>query len=241
MSAFNGAGTFVISGAGLPVVTGTTISSTVENQLNTDLATGLTTCITKDGQSTTTALIPFAVGLKSDILSPFTTNGLISVTAGLKTDILAPYTANGPVALTAGQLGFPAVQNPSADPNTLDDYEEGALTPTVGGTATYTAQTGTYVKVGRLVTFRLSLTINSIGTGLTNGISGLPFAAAAGVTSAAIGFFSGLTTPVAFLSAYVSGTSIVLTGTTVAAVSITDSISVLGNGARVEISGSYQV
>lgn len=59
MSAFNGSGTFVISGVGLPFVTGTTISSTVANQLNTDLATGLTNCITKDGQSVPTADIPF--------------------------------------------------------------------------------------------------------------------------------------------------------------------------------------
>lgn len=58
MSAFNGSGTFVISGVGLPYVTGTTISSTVANQFNTDLATALSTCITKDGQTTPTANIP---------------------------------------------------------------------------------------------------------------------------------------------------------------------------------------
>lgn len=58
MSAFNGSGAFVISGVGLPYVTATTISSTVSNQLNTDLATGLSTCLTKDGQTTPTANIP---------------------------------------------------------------------------------------------------------------------------------------------------------------------------------------
>lgn len=57
MSGFNGSGTFNISGVGLPYVSGTTISSSVANQLNTDLATGLSTCITKDGQSTVTANI----------------------------------------------------------------------------------------------------------------------------------------------------------------------------------------
>lgn len=57
MSGFNGSGTFNISGVGLPYVSGTTISSSVANQLNTDLATGLSTCITKDGQSTITANI----------------------------------------------------------------------------------------------------------------------------------------------------------------------------------------
>lgn len=59
---YNGSGTFNINTAGQPVVTGTTITSTAFNLLTADLATGLSTAITKDGQTTTTALIPFAVG-----------------------------------------------------------------------------------------------------------------------------------------------------------------------------------
>lgn len=55
---FNGSGTFNINTAGQPVVTGTVISSSVFNALTADLATGLSTCITKDGQTTVTANIP---------------------------------------------------------------------------------------------------------------------------------------------------------------------------------------
>jgi hypothetical protein len=55
---FNGSGTFVINSAGQPVVTGTVISSTAFNALTADLATGLTTALTKDGQTTPTANIP---------------------------------------------------------------------------------------------------------------------------------------------------------------------------------------
>jgi hypothetical protein len=55
---YNGSGTFVINSAGTPYVTGTVISSTAANALNNDLANGLTTCITKDGQTTPTANIP---------------------------------------------------------------------------------------------------------------------------------------------------------------------------------------
>ena len=55
---FNGSGTFQINTAGQPVVTGTTITSTAFNALTADLATGLSTCITKDGQTTPTANIP---------------------------------------------------------------------------------------------------------------------------------------------------------------------------------------
>jgi hypothetical protein len=55
---FNGSGTFVINSTGQPVVTGTVISSTAFNALTADLATGLTTTMTKDGQTTATANIP---------------------------------------------------------------------------------------------------------------------------------------------------------------------------------------
>lgn len=55
---YNGSGTFNIDSAGQPVVTGTTISSTAFNSLTADLGTGLTTALTKDGQTTPTANIP---------------------------------------------------------------------------------------------------------------------------------------------------------------------------------------
>ena len=54
---YNGSGTFVINSAGTPYVSGTVISSTAANALNSDLATGLSTAICKDGQSTPTANI----------------------------------------------------------------------------------------------------------------------------------------------------------------------------------------
>ena len=54
---YNGSGTFVINSAGTPYVSGTVISSTAANSLNSDLATGLSTALCKDGQSTPTANI----------------------------------------------------------------------------------------------------------------------------------------------------------------------------------------
>ena len=56
---YNGSGTFLINSAGQPVVANTVISATVFNALTSDLATGLSTAITKDGQTTITANIPF--------------------------------------------------------------------------------------------------------------------------------------------------------------------------------------
>lgn len=57
---YNGSGTFQINTAGQPVVAGTVISSTAFNSLTADLANGLSTAITKDGQTTVTNNIPMA-------------------------------------------------------------------------------------------------------------------------------------------------------------------------------------
>ena len=57
---YNGSGVFQINTSGQPVVAGTVISSTAFNALTSDLATGLSTAITKDGQTTVTANIPMA-------------------------------------------------------------------------------------------------------------------------------------------------------------------------------------
>lgn len=57
-----GNGVFSINSAGQPVATNTTIAIAPFNTLTADLATGLSTAICRDGQSTTTAQIPFAVG-----------------------------------------------------------------------------------------------------------------------------------------------------------------------------------
>jgi hypothetical protein len=91
---------------------------------------------------------------------------------------------------STGQLQFPATQNPSAGVNVLDDYEEGAWTPSLGGSATYTLQNGEYTKVGRLVFFRGSLTVNAIGTGSVSQISGLPFTN--GIAQNAACYFTGI-------------------------------------------------
>lgn len=55
---FNGSGTFIINSTGQPVVPGTVISSTAFNALTADLASGLSTAITKDGQTTPINNIP---------------------------------------------------------------------------------------------------------------------------------------------------------------------------------------
>jgi hypothetical protein len=79
---------------------------------------------------------------------------------------------------SAGQIKFPASQNASADANTLDDYEEGSWTPSLGGSATYTSRGGRYTKIGNMVTIWGFVAVNAIGTGSTTTITGAPFTAA---------------------------------------------------------------
>ena len=91
------------------------------------------------------------------------------------------------IALIGGQITFPATAVPSADPNTIDDYEEGTWTPVLegsitAGNTTYTVQVGRYEKIGRQVTIRGRITVNVQGT-LNGNVSiiGLPFTANADV------------------------------------------------------------
>ena len=62
--------------------------------------------------------------------------------------------------------------------NELDDYEEGTWTPSVGGTATYYTQSGTYTKIGNVVTVSGRIHVNIKGTGSGTIVSGLPFTSA---------------------------------------------------------------
>jgi hypothetical protein len=80
---YNGSGTFQINTSGQPVVTGTVISSTAFNALTADLANGLSTAITKDGQTATTVRIPFAQGITSTLVTDSTSVSTGSIiTAG---------------------------------------------------------------------------------------------------------------------------------------------------------------
>ena len=98
--------------------------------------------------------------------------------------IIAADIASGQTFALNG-VQFPATQVPSADANTLDDYEEGTWTPTIGGSATnpsglsYSTQFGRYTKIGNAVYvhFRIQFSFtNGTGSGSLE-IRGLPFTA----------------------------------------------------------------
>lgn len=155
----------------------------------------------------------------------------------------SPWTVAGLLDLSAplaGQIKFPATQNPSSDANTLDDYEEGSWTPSLGGTATYTVQSAIYTKIGNFVFVRGQISVNAIGSGNTGIFSGLPFASG-GVTGGSIAFFAGSATAVYFITCYANSTSIHVVGTAAASAASTDPIVFFQNSASLYFSCGYSL
>ena len=306
---YNGSGTFVINTSGQPVVTGTVISSTAFNALTADLGTGLSTAITKDGQTTTTAKIPFAAGLSAAVASNFaagtvsapaiylstdTGTGLyriganndgfaisgtklldfgsallgitgaatISTTLGVTgATTLSSTLAAGNTTITgtlqvstgaavggatagAGGLAFPATAVAVANANTLDDYEEGTWTPSIGGTATYTTQSGIYTRIGNQVTVGWEIDISVIGTGSATIMSGMPFTNRNGYyTAAPLSYWSNLGSSVTFLGGQVqsNGTTMNFVSGNASSNTCSSPTTVFGSGARIIGSVTYIV
>jgi hypothetical protein len=133
------------------------------------------------------------------------TTTVLSIGTTGKLNLLGGSASGGGVGIT-----FPATQSASSDANTLDDYEEGTWTPSVGGNATYNAgHGGRYVKVGNAVTVSFQIAINVIGTGSSATISGLPFATGnyGFVQSVSISYFASLTGNCYSLSMYINNNS----------------------------------
>jgi len=102
---------------------------------------------------------------------------------------------------TAGRgIDFSADPHPAGmTSELLDDYEEGTWTPTITSSnsdviVAYSTNSGTYTKIGRLVTITCVIVLSSKsgGTGTTR-VGGIPFVASA-VSSGAIGFANNYTT-----------------------------------------------
>lgn len=113
--------------------------------------------------------------------------GLVITGSSTLADLAATTGNFSGLLTTNGQINFPAVQNPSADPNTLDDYEEGTWTPTLtfatpgNLNAVYSIRYGTYTKIGNLVTLAWGIVTTTWTHTTASGqlsITGAPFIAA---------------------------------------------------------------
>lgn len=82
-------------------------------------------------------------------------------------------------------ISFPATQVSSNDPNTLDDYEEGTWTASLGMNSTYSTtsglpnttitSTGRYTKIGRQCLINCYFDVTGYSNYVAYYISGLPF------------------------------------------------------------------
>ena len=120
---FNGTGTFLINTAGQPVVTGTTITSTAFNALTADLATGLSTAITKDGQTVVTGNIPLNGFKVTGVGAPTAINDALTYSQPAVVSTLIVGSLNGMLigngsssVVTAGTVGTDYV-SPSVSSN----------------------------------------------------------------------------------------------------------------------------
>jgi hypothetical protein len=225
---YNGSGTFQINTTGQPVVTGTVISSTAFNALTADLATGLSTALTKDGQTTATARIPFAQGITSTLVtdSSSTSTGSIITAGGVGIAKNLYVGVNANIAGTLSVTGSTTLTNP-----VINNIKMGySTTATAAGTTTLTVSsnyrqffTGTLAQTivlpvtSTLVTgmaFEIEnnstglLTVNSSGGNLVGTIP-------AGVCAHAVCIGTTLTTAADWDWDYISTTTITGTGANV--------------------------
>jgi len=196
------------------------------------------------GQSGTTVTIPAGHNLAGD------GSGLTSLSAANITSGGTLPALNGS-ALTnlpahSGNVAFPATQVASADANTLDDYEEGTWTPTLGGDATYSIQSGKYTKIGRMVYVGCVLSVTTLGTGSTSLLSGFPYTsnnAGGGNMGGGIFYFASLAVNVIAPTLYKAHgtTSTNFKSNTSAGTGVSGNLAIFGNSARVDFSMTYEV
>jgi hypothetical protein len=153
--------------------------------------------------------------------------------------------ASGGVIQVSNGITFPATQSASSDANTLDDYEEGTWTPSIGGDATYGGDRGgRYVKVGKVVTVWGKIQITTKGTGSATTISGLPFTSAnLGLeSSGSTTYYSSLAVNVITPQASVAtnSTSVQFYSATSAGTSLGSTSSIFGDGSRIYFTVTYE-
>jgi hypothetical protein len=91
---------------------------------------------------------------------------------------------------TLTEIPFNSTQSASADVNTLDDYQEGTFTPTVGS-ITLAGKHGHYTKIGKQVSVQGYVSMGSQSGGTTVVVGGLPFTASA--SNPSVQFFAAQT------------------------------------------------
>jgi hypothetical protein len=127
--------------------------------------TGVFTIASPNSNTDRTLTLPNETG------TILTSGGAIAGTTG---------TFSGIIQANGGGIQFPATQVPSANANTLDDYEEGTWTPTWSGGTLSSVTRANYVKIGRQVILSGNINFGSSASSSTSFVGGLPFASDTG-------------------------------------------------------------
>lgn len=198
--------------------------------------TGVFTLASPNSNTNRTLTLPDATG------TIITTAGgaAISGTTGAFTTTVGVGGAT-PAASGAG-ITFPATQSASSDANTLDDYEEGTWTPSVGGNATYSGRDGIYTKIGNIVTCQFNLGITTLGTGATIRLSGFPFTASTTQTGS-ISYYASIAVNTIFVAMYMESgvTTAQFVGKASSGSTVDNGIGIFGNGAVVYGQVTYRI
>ena len=198
--------------------------------------------ITLDG--TTGITTPGVVNTAAEtIATTLAVTGAVTLSSTLKTATTIGVGAATPSASGAG-ITFPASQSASTDAQTLDDYEEGVWTPSLGGNTTYNFRFGKYTKVGRNVTIEFGFQVNSFGTGSATEVFGLPFSVFTtdGSESYAfpVAYLANSAISVTFATGYSGGGTSLIFGSTNAAVATFGLNSAIFQAStRVHVCGTY--
>jgi hypothetical protein len=160
-------------------------------------ATNGTTVVLATG-ATSGDLVTVESFLVSSVLNaiPATTGSVGSTYIANSVSLVTPKSTttigvgNATPAASGAGITFPATQSASTDVNTLDDYEEGTWTPTItplSGSLTAYTSSGTYIKIGKLVSLSFAVSITTAGTAASvMQVSNLPFATTGTNSSAGI-------------------------------------------------------
>ena len=166
---YNGSGTFQINTTGQPVVTGTIISATAFNSLTADLATGLSTAITKDGQTATTARIPFAQGITSTLITDATSTASGSIITAGGVGIAKALWVGG-LANVGGVATFsaqPIFSSLTASTAVATDASKGLVSVTNTGTGNNVLGTGPTISLPVIDNIKMGYTTTATAAGTT--------------------------------------------------------------------------